>query len=150
MKLESEHQEPPHTDWSSLTKTVSFFVSDHLKPETTSEEYLRRKRTRLLLSGPKSSIFRWSLCFITFGNQGLSAQSFQSVQEVFKYVSLLDKLYGDANSFGTCRQRQKNQSTKTCSLHDLCIIVLDWKWMVGCNWRYFSEGQHFVIEMTFF
>ncbi len=60
LRLGSKHQEPPHTDVSRNLATVDF---RGVLPG------LRRRRTGLLLSGPKSS-FQMSKFCISFGNQG--------------------------------------------------------------------------------
>ncbi len=60
LRLGSRHQEPPHTDVSRNLATV---VIRGVLPG------LRRRRTGLLPSGPKSS-FQMSKFCISFGNQG--------------------------------------------------------------------------------
>ncbi len=69
LRLGSRHQEPPHTDVSRNLATVVVFLL--LSHSWTTDNVrgvlpgLRRRRTGLLPSGPKSS-FRWEqvLCFI--------------------------------------------------------------------------------------
>ncbi len=60
LRLGSRHQEPPHTDVSRNLATV---VVSGVLPG------LRRRRTGLLPSGPKSS-FQMRASFVSFGNQG--------------------------------------------------------------------------------
>ncbi len=60
LRLASRHQEPPHTDMSRNLATV---VVRGVLPG------LRRRRTGLLPSGPKSSSDESKFC-ISFGNQG--------------------------------------------------------------------------------
>ncbi len=61
LRLGSRHQEPPHTDVLMNLATV---VIRGVLPG------LRRRRTGLLPSGPKSSFLDESKFCISFGNQG--------------------------------------------------------------------------------
>ncbi len=61
LRLGSRHQEPPHTDVSRNLATV---VIRGILPG------LRRRRTGLLPSNPKSSFQMRASFFISFGNQG--------------------------------------------------------------------------------
>ncbi len=66
LKLESVHQESPRSDIFRKRATKHFWnrnIVRSILPE------LKRKRTRLLLSGPKS-IFRWKYVLHFIGNQG--------------------------------------------------------------------------------
>ncbi len=73
LRLGSRHQEPPHTDVSRNLATVVVFLL--LSHSWTTDNVrgvlpgLRRRRTGLLLSGPKSSFQMRASC-ISFGNQG--------------------------------------------------------------------------------
>ncbi len=73
LRLGSRHQEQPHTDVSRNLATVVVFLL--LSHSWTTDNVrgvlpgLRRRRTELLPSGPKSS-FRWEQVCISFGNQG--------------------------------------------------------------------------------
>ncbi len=60
LRLGSRHQEPTHTD---VSRNLAIVVVRGVLPG------LRRRRTGLLPSGPKST-FQMSKFFITFGNQG--------------------------------------------------------------------------------
>ncbi len=64
LRLRSRHQEPPHTDVSRNLATV--VISDVLPG-------LRRRRTGLLPSGPKSSFLDESKFCISFGNKVLES-----------------------------------------------------------------------------
>ncbi len=73
LRLGSWHQEPPHTDVSRNLATVVVFLL--LSHSWTTDNVrgvlpgLRRRRTGLLPSGPKSSLDESKFC-ISFGNQG--------------------------------------------------------------------------------
>ncbi len=74
LRLGSRHQEPPHTDVSRNLATVVVFLL--LSHSWTTDNVrcvlpgLRRRRTGLLPSGPKSSFQMRASFFIPFGNQG--------------------------------------------------------------------------------
>ncbi len=71
LRLGSRHQEPPHTDVSRNLATVFLLLSHSWTTDNVRGVLpgLRRRRTGLLPSGPKSS-FRWEQVCISFGNQG--------------------------------------------------------------------------------
>ncbi len=66
LKLESVHQESPRSDVFRKGLPSHFWTRDNVRSILPG---LWRKRTGLLLSGPKSS-FRWKYICISFGNQG--------------------------------------------------------------------------------
>ncbi len=74
LRLGSRHQEPPHTDVSRNLATVVVFLL--LSHSWTTDNVrgvlpgLRRRRTGLLPSGPKSSFSDENKFCISFGNQG--------------------------------------------------------------------------------
>ncbi len=116
LRLGSRHQEPPHTDVSRNLATV---VVRGVLPG------LRRRRTGLFPSGPKSS-FQMRASFVFHLETNVTAPVYQEILEHFMLPSA-DQLFKDADFIFQQDLAPAHTAKSTKSwLNDHGVGVLDW------------------------